>query len=251
MVLAYDELLDTTDVYTVTKVWSHEDPIIVYITIDRERLRTTPEHPFYTQENEWVPAGNLQIGDHIRNAGGEYGIVQAVEFVYQPQPMYNLTVGQAHTFFVGQGRWLVHNDCPPGYTQLEDYLRSRIVQQTGGRGKCYRCAETMNRALGDNITVITSDRYPNPLVGPKGEDIGAPVGWHVVTEYKGQVWDNFGSEGPKDDYLSGILEHNPGAKLHGPFKDIYEAEDVIGRWRWGEEIYNFLKEQYGAGNVPF
>jgi hypothetical protein len=26
--------------------------------------------------------------------------------------MYNLTVAVAHTFFVGDGRWLVHNACP-------------------------------------------------------------------------------------------------------------------------------------------
>jgi 5-methylcytosine-specific restriction endonuclease McrA len=27
--------------------------------------------------------------------------------------MYNLTVDTAHTFFVGEGQWLVHNACPP------------------------------------------------------------------------------------------------------------------------------------------
>ena len=25
--------------------------------------------------------------------------------------MFNLTVGEAHTFFVGDGQWLVHNAC--------------------------------------------------------------------------------------------------------------------------------------------
>jgi hypothetical protein len=30
-------------------------------------------------------------------------------FVARTQPMYNLTVAQAHTFFVGDGQWLVHN----------------------------------------------------------------------------------------------------------------------------------------------
>lgn len=31
-----------------------------------------------------------------------------------PQRMYNLTVAEAHTFFVGDGQWLVHN-CNPSY----------------------------------------------------------------------------------------------------------------------------------------
>jgi hypothetical protein len=37
--------------------------------------------------------------------------------------MYNLTVDEAHTFFVGDGQWLVHNiECPPvkAYDVLKD-----------------------------------------------------------------------------------------------------------------------------------
>jgi radical SAM superfamily enzyme YgiQ (UPF0313 family) len=30
---------------------------------------------------------------------------------HRPQVMYNLTVATAHTFFVGEGQWLVHNTC--------------------------------------------------------------------------------------------------------------------------------------------
>ncbi|MEZ4736343.1 MAG: hypothetical protein R3E79_55360 [Caldilineaceae bacterium] len=41
-------------------------------------------------------------------------MVQAVEVVKQPQQMYNLTVAEAHTFFVGDGQWLVHNGGPCG-----------------------------------------------------------------------------------------------------------------------------------------
>lgn len=31
--------------------------------------------------------------------------------ITRTQPMYNLTVAVAHTFFVGDGQWLVHNAC--------------------------------------------------------------------------------------------------------------------------------------------
>lgn len=40
---------------------------------------------------------------------GGYGIVEAVVVVETNQRMYNLTVDGAHTFFVGDGAWLVHN----------------------------------------------------------------------------------------------------------------------------------------------
>ncbi len=39
------------------------------------------------------------------------GTVESIAVVVDPQPMYNLTVDEAHTFFVGDGDWLVHNTC--------------------------------------------------------------------------------------------------------------------------------------------
>jgi hypothetical protein len=55
-----------------------------------------------------VAAGALQVGDRIRTANGGYGVVEAVVVVSQPQLMYNLSVDEAHTFFVGAGRgWCI------------------------------------------------------------------------------------------------------------------------------------------------
>ncbi len=111
-VLAYDETTGEIGYYPIVGVWINEDPVIVYLTIDGELIETTPEHPFYTVDGEWVAASNLQVGDEIRQADSNYGIVEAVEFVHQQQAMYNFTVADAHTYFVGDGQWLVHNVCP-------------------------------------------------------------------------------------------------------------------------------------------
>jgi hypothetical protein len=111
-VLAYNEELDTTGIYTVTAVMVHQDPVLTFLIIDGESIQTTPEHPFYTEEQGWVPAGELWIGAHVRKADGSYGAVQTIGEAHWPQPMYNLTVAQAHTFFVGKQQWLVHNMCP-------------------------------------------------------------------------------------------------------------------------------------------
>lgn len=51
----------------------------------------------------------MQIGDDIRNADGSTGEVESVAFEQTSQEMYNLTVDEAHTFYVGDGQWLVHN----------------------------------------------------------------------------------------------------------------------------------------------
>ncbi len=69
-ILAYDQELDATDNYTVTAVLTHDDPTIVYVTLDNETIETTQEHPFFTQERGWVPAGDLKPGEHVRKSDG-------------------------------------------------------------------------------------------------------------------------------------------------------------------------------------
>jgi RHS repeat-associated protein len=111
MVLAYHEGLGATGYYTVTASWAHVDSVIVELTIDGETVQATPEHPFFTAERGWVAAGELWPGAQVARAGGGHGVVEGVAFRRRPQAMYNLTVASAHTFFVGDGQWLVHNAC--------------------------------------------------------------------------------------------------------------------------------------------
>lgn len=110
-VLAYNEATGEIDYYPIVATWAHEDPVIVYLKVDGELIETTPEHPFYTSDGEWVPSGDLEIGDEIRQADWDKGIVEDIYFITQTQTMYNFTVATAHTYFVGDGQWLVHNAC--------------------------------------------------------------------------------------------------------------------------------------------
>jgi YD repeat-containing protein len=86
-------------------------------------LLTTTEHPFYVETKGWTNAEDLQLGDEVRNADGETGEVEFIEFEQTSQEMYNLTVDEAHTFFVGDGQWLVHNAC----RQLDGSVSDDII----------------------------------------------------------------------------------------------------------------------------
>jgi hypothetical protein len=108
IVYAYSEDTGTTGEYEVTDTWEHIDTL-VYLTIDGELIETTADHPFYTVEGEWLAVEELEIGDEIRRADGTHGRVEAITFTDTLQPMYNLTVDEAHTYFVGIGHWMVHN----------------------------------------------------------------------------------------------------------------------------------------------
>lgn len=54
-------------------------------------------------------AGHPKIGDEIKQADGTTGLVANVTTVGQTREMFNLTVSEAHTYYVGQDGWLVHN----------------------------------------------------------------------------------------------------------------------------------------------
>jgi hypothetical protein len=110
LVLAYNENTRTTGYYTVTASFSHIDPVIVSLHIGEDVVHTTPEHPFY-YGGEWFAAGLLKPGDKIVSASGHSDGVKQVFFIRFPQRMVNLTVAVAHTYFVGDGQWLVHNAC--------------------------------------------------------------------------------------------------------------------------------------------
>ncbi|NIT56775.1 MAG: hypothetical protein GWN00_11245, partial [Aliifodinibius sp.] len=62
-------------------------------------------------------------------------------FVAGPQALYNLTVAEAHTYFVGAGQWLVHNGCKltkggnrkiGNLIALQDVSASEAIRLRGG-----------------------------------------------------------------------------------------------------------------------
>jgi RHS repeat-associated protein len=108
-VLAYDERTGEVGSYEVAGTITGRDAEVAYLTVGGERLVTTLGHPFYTEDRGWVEAGDLEVGDRVRQRDGGYGAVESLRVVREPQRMYNLSVAGAHTFFVGDGQWLVHN----------------------------------------------------------------------------------------------------------------------------------------------
>jgi hypothetical protein len=58
-----------------------------------------------------VPAADLHAGEAVWRRDGSSGTVAAVAHTQHPQVRYHLTVDIAHTYFVGDGQWVVHNSC--------------------------------------------------------------------------------------------------------------------------------------------
>jgi len=197
-VLAYNEASGTNGNYTVQAVLINNDPAEVFLTIDGERIETTPEHPWYTEDKGWINAGDLRIGEHIRKANGESGEVQSLEFVRKPKVMYNLTVDQAHTFFVGEQRWLVHNagSCTSRLTNVVKKYGAKPEIQ--GEASGYKF--TNRREARQAASEVIGDLGSNPETLRKSDFRGGPHTWKNSAGVIGKQSAD-GTVGWRDDVL--------------------------------------------------
>jgi hypothetical protein len=67
-------------------------------------IRTTEEHPFWVKDKGWTPAGELKEGDLVRTMDGWVPITK-IEETNKWEPVYNVRVADAHTYFVGDANW--------------------------------------------------------------------------------------------------------------------------------------------------
>jgi RHS repeat-associated protein len=175
-VLAWNSETNQISFYRVTDTIHHTDKTIVKLTIGDETLTTTPEHPFYVESKGWVNAKDLKIGDAIRKANGSADKVKSIKIELSTQEMYNLTVDQAHTFFVGDGQWLVHNICKYkstfGYNNRLEEVKAVVRPNDLGTGTPTTSqARELARELG-NSTDQAGHAIAKSLGGPGGAQSG-------------------------------------------------------------------------------
>lgn len=156
--------------------------VVIDLIAGNQTITTSPGHLFYSVTRRgWVGAGELQVGELLRNFRGGTTEVQAVS---QPRygaiEMYNLEVEDFHTFYVGRRETdavLVHNGIeglcnivkPLGQeeaAQLSERVRFRIVR-----------GDAKGRAFGTprNLRVPAVEEF-NPRVGELNVgDIGGAI----------------------------------------------------------------------------
>jgi Pretoxin HINT domain len=81
---------------------------LVEIDLGKEVVRATGIHRFWKAGQGWVPARDLKPGDSLRALGG-VAVVNGVKHG-RLEPVFNLKVMHAESFFVGQSGALVHDN---------------------------------------------------------------------------------------------------------------------------------------------
>ncbi|MGW1143030.1 Hint domain-containing protein, partial [Streptomyces zhihengii] len=139
-------------------------------------LHTTSLHPFWdSTERAWVPAGRLILGHKLATASNGSVAVISVESVPGAADMFNLTVGQLHTFYVLAGRTpvLVHNSmdkCSDAAFQTVLHNEQEIIEGNSSHiipGMDSRTPEGAD-ALAEYVDNITSTPG-TPLSNGRGE----------------------------------------------------------------------------------
>jgi hypothetical protein len=217
-VLTYNEETGEIGPYQITDTMFHLDPLIVYLLIDGELVVTTPEHPFYTSQSEWVNAGELTVGNEIRALDWAVGEVEHIYTAATPQLMYNLTVDTAHTFFVGEEQWLVHN-----------------------AGPCDELALGFSRKLpGFKNVVPDAKNYMDLGLDPYSSTFGNDI-FDAMNNSKAihfDVSDMRYLNGP-DGVLNGASHLNPTGSTNWELRTIWDNPDLLSKttfYRNGEEI---------------
>jgi hypothetical protein len=78
---------------------------VLHLRVNGQTIRTTGEHPFFVRGQGWLCAKELQVGDHLSSHKGEWASVEAVTDLNEVTSVYNLSVGDYHTYFVGSREW--------------------------------------------------------------------------------------------------------------------------------------------------
>jgi hypothetical protein len=129
-------------------------------------IRTTAEHLFYVWGAGWVAAMDLRPGDKLRSHDGRMVTVDEVFDSGVEEPVYNSTVEDYHTYFVGSegsgfSVW-AHNTCDGDHHYVPVFMGSLV--RRGGRA--YASGVPQNSAAAEDFfEKIAVERRGEPFLG--------------------------------------------------------------------------------------
>ncbi|MFE6052470.1 polymorphic toxin-type HINT domain-containing protein [Kitasatospora sp. NPDC056446] len=152
-------------------------------------ITATDVHPFWTENTRtWVKAADLTAGDQLRTPAGDRASILAVNHRTAPQPAYNITVTDLHSYYVAAGNTsvLVHNGVTRGLPRrpLPNWVKDGIRDVLAGRRQQHVSSGQLDFFTGRELNGPGMDRGgaywgTDPANNPY--DNGASTGTGVTT----------------------------------------------------------------------
>lgn len=172
MVWSYDYLTGEKSLKPVTATSVRETDKVINIDIGGEQITTTPEHPFYVVNNDkyhgYVAAKYLSAGDCIQTSDGGYLEITSIQeqTLDESISVYNFTVDDNHSYYVGENELLVHNvSCNEVNKHYADTQNRQFdtykafKKQYGRAGDGYEWHHIVEQSQVRNGSVIAQDVY--------------------------------------------------------------------------------------------
>ncbi len=134
LVWARDEATGETALKAVTDLIRRHERVIWEVTLtgpDGEiaTFETTDDHPWWIAGQGWKKTEELIAGMAVVTRDGRGMILTSVVETGRIDKTYNLTVAEFETYFVGEQRVLVHNDCARDRRRVEGQRERRAERR--------------------------------------------------------------------------------------------------------------------------
>ena len=107
--------------------------IVEVVFEDESKVRCTPDHPFLTNNLEWVKASELKPGTRIKcHIEGAVQVVANVYYQLFKEDVYDLTVDTVHNFALANGV-IVHNCCGHDFQKILDEGFNGVIGRVGSK----------------------------------------------------------------------------------------------------------------------
>jgi hypothetical protein len=136
-VLSFAEWNDQKSHQSVEAVIRNEKDYDLYtITLDNgDTINSTDGHPLYVPTQGWTDARLLKAGDHLYLQSRGTVRIKTITTEHKHETVYNLSVANTHTFFVGEEGVLVHNtNCEQALMEALAKYDKNDIHHLFGRG---------------------------------------------------------------------------------------------------------------------
>jgi hypothetical protein len=111
MVWSQSDVSGERSLKRVLRTFANVAHLLVVLYVGTNTLEATPEHPLWVADQGWKAAGQIQVGDELWTRDGQPLAVMDIGQKQGRFTVHNIEIENWHSYFVGEDRLLVHNEC--------------------------------------------------------------------------------------------------------------------------------------------